>query len=187
MSSGGYDFFVHLDDLITIIKPIHEMQKMSEANKASIAYVFERWTALHQHLTQMTGASQFLGPAIRQYLDSELYRDRNKEQFALFTSRHITYCRIISIRLSPIPPEMKLLTEYFSATQQIIIVRYSNSTISKNEEAYFIRKIHVGSRTITQCYSGGCKRPKQLNSQYSQNDFSVRRLTAWHWRDLFRT
>ncbi len=47
----NHEFWVELDELITLLRPIHEQQKMSEANNATLDKVYTRWLEIQLHLT----------------------------------------------------------------------------------------------------------------------------------------
>ncbi len=47
----NHEFWVELDELITLLRPIHEQQKMSEAKNATLDKVYTRWLEIQLHLT----------------------------------------------------------------------------------------------------------------------------------------
>ncbi len=53
------DFWTALDDLINILRPIHDAQKASERNGATIDLVYARWLELQKHLNQQAAFSRF--------------------------------------------------------------------------------------------------------------------------------
>lgn len=53
------DFWSGLDDLITILRPVHEAQKISESNSATVDQVYERWLQLQRHLNRNAAQSRF--------------------------------------------------------------------------------------------------------------------------------
>jgi hypothetical protein len=56
-------------DLLAILEPIHELQKMSEDNKANISYVLPRWLQVELHLIDIANSPNIFAKDIREYLD----------------------------------------------------------------------------------------------------------------------
>lgn len=54
-----YEFWTELDELITILRPIHENQKMSEANDATLDKVYTQWLEIQLHLTAQSRHNRF--------------------------------------------------------------------------------------------------------------------------------
>jgi hypothetical protein len=48
-------FWTNLENLAMIIKPIHEAQKISESNDATLGKVMPRWQNLWKELLEMVG------------------------------------------------------------------------------------------------------------------------------------
>ena len=53
------NFWASLDDLINILRPIHEAQKLSERNGATIDLVYSRWLNIQKHLNQQAEYTRF--------------------------------------------------------------------------------------------------------------------------------
>jgi hypothetical protein len=58
------DFWKDLSELAIILKPIHEAQKMSESNNASLAKVVPRWLQLEQDLKDLSQIYLYLKPVL---------------------------------------------------------------------------------------------------------------------------
>lgn len=54
-----HEFWTQLDELITILRPIHENQKMPEANDATLDKVYIRWLEIQLHLTAQSRHNRF--------------------------------------------------------------------------------------------------------------------------------
>lgn len=55
----NHEFWVELDELITLLRPIYEQQKMSEANNATLDKVYTRWLEIQLHLTAQSRQNRF--------------------------------------------------------------------------------------------------------------------------------
>lgn len=55
----NHEFWVDLDELITLLQPIHEQQKISEANNATFDKVYTRWLDIQLHLTTQSRQNRF--------------------------------------------------------------------------------------------------------------------------------
>ena len=53
------NFWASLDDLINILHPIHEAQKLSERNGATIDLVYSQWLNIQKHLNQQAEYTRF--------------------------------------------------------------------------------------------------------------------------------
>jgi hypothetical protein len=63
-----HSFWIKLSELVHFLKPLHELQKMSEDNKATIYYVFERWLSISTHLHKTANSSSFFAGTITSFL-----------------------------------------------------------------------------------------------------------------------
>jgi hypothetical protein len=62
-------FWDQVEDILSILEPISELQKASESNHASITYVYPRWMKIKEHLQQIAGsAANLFAKAISGYL-----------------------------------------------------------------------------------------------------------------------
>src|ERR1700722_4571226 len=57
-------FWTALSDLVAIVRPIHEAQKVSESNGATLAKVVPRWQKLEQELQSLSTVYPDLAPFI---------------------------------------------------------------------------------------------------------------------------
>jgi len=63
-----HTFWAAITELLELFKPIHEAQKMSEDNKATISYVYSRWSLIEEHLKSFANSSSFFAADVRSYL-----------------------------------------------------------------------------------------------------------------------
>jgi hypothetical protein len=59
-----HEFWQGLTELSDILKPIHEAQKMSESNGATLAKVIPRWLQLEQELQELSQIYPYLKPTL---------------------------------------------------------------------------------------------------------------------------
>jgi Protein of unknown function (DUF 659) len=64
-----HQWWAYNTDLLAILEPIHKLQKMSEANKANIGYVYPRWLQIELHLINIANSPNLFAADIREYLD----------------------------------------------------------------------------------------------------------------------
>lgn len=74
------EFWSGLDDLITIMRPIHKAQKISKANNATVDQVYSCWLNLQNHINQSAAFSQF-ERNLHEYLALR-FRQRLNKQFS---------------------------------------------------------------------------------------------------------
>jgi hypothetical protein len=71
-------FWNPLEDLLALLQPIHEKQKMSESGRASISYVFDRWLGITSHLIDVTKSHNRFAESIRKFrCDTAIQKGRN--------------------------------------------------------------------------------------------------------------
>jgi hypothetical protein len=77
------EFWAATSDLLQLLKPIHRVQKMSEANRANISYVYPRWMEIELHLHQIANSKNAFAADIHGYLNGidkkSWTRRRNKQ------------------------------------------------------------------------------------------------------------
>jgi len=54
-----HNFWIQLSELISLLEPLHEAQKMSEDNHSTLSYVFKRWKDIELHLSTVANSSSF--------------------------------------------------------------------------------------------------------------------------------
>jgi hypothetical protein len=76
-------FWIQLADLLLILEPLHTLQKMSEDNRASLSFVYERWTTIHTKLSTIAASTNSFAPEIKSFMteqDGKLWKDRFNRQ-----------------------------------------------------------------------------------------------------------
>ena len=81
------EFWSGLDDLIPIMRPIHEVQKMSEANNATFDQVYSRWLNLQNHINRSAAFSRFERD-LHEYLALKLRQRLNKQLSPVHRAAH---------------------------------------------------------------------------------------------------
>lgn len=61
-------FWLAITQLLELLEPIHSLQKMSKDNKATISYVYPRWTRLELHLKKIANSNNMFAIDIKNYL-----------------------------------------------------------------------------------------------------------------------
>jgi hypothetical protein len=64
-------FWVQLLDLLDVLEPIHKLQVMSEDNRATLNYVFERWTAIQSKLLTIARSNNCFAKDIEAFIAHE--------------------------------------------------------------------------------------------------------------------
>ena len=64
-----HEFWAAISDLLQLLQPIHKVQKMSEANRANISYVYPWWMEIELHLQQIANSKNSFAVDVRGYLD----------------------------------------------------------------------------------------------------------------------
>ncbi len=83
----NHEFWVELDELITLLRPIYEQQKMSEVNNATLDKVYTRWLELLLHSMAQSRQNRFRNE-INDFL-MEKFRPRlNKQINSAHRSAH---------------------------------------------------------------------------------------------------
>lgn len=67
-------FWNDLDDILCLLQPICQQQKISESGDSTLQMVYPRWLGIETHLTSQIPRSRF-GPALRDYLQDQ-FRSR---------------------------------------------------------------------------------------------------------------
>lgn len=83
----NHEFWVELDELITLLRPIHEQQKMSEANNETLDKVYTRWLEIQLHLTAQSRQNRFRDE-INDFLMEKLRPRLNKQINSAHRSAH---------------------------------------------------------------------------------------------------
>jgi len=82
-----HSFWAAVTELLELFKPIHEAQKMSEDNKATISYVYSRWIAIENHLKSFANSSSLFATDVRSYLETT---PLNKSQLTSINKKNWT-------------------------------------------------------------------------------------------------
>jgi hypothetical protein len=61
-------FWATITQLLELLRPIHELQKMLEDNKATISYVYPRWMKLEAHLIKIANSNSSYAADVKRYL-----------------------------------------------------------------------------------------------------------------------
>lgn len=78
-------FWSDLEDLIAILEPIHELQKMSESQKGTVASVSQRWLDISTHLNGIAKGPNVFSQVISQFKNSDngkSWAERLKKQLS---------------------------------------------------------------------------------------------------------
>lgn len=68
-------FWNDLDDILCLLQPICQQQKISESDDSTLQMVYPRWLSIETHLTSQIPHSRF-GPALRDYLQDQFHSRR---------------------------------------------------------------------------------------------------------------
>jgi hypothetical protein len=72
-------FWVHIFELLTLLRPLHIAQKASEANNVNIMGVVDRWIGIESHLLSHVKTSSFC-QELEHYLSAAGWRNRIEKQ-----------------------------------------------------------------------------------------------------------
>ena len=61
-------FWAALTQLLELLGPIHNLQKMSEDNHATVSYVYPRWLKLEEHLKRTANSKSLFAADVKSYL-----------------------------------------------------------------------------------------------------------------------
>jgi hypothetical protein len=62
-------FWDKLRELLQLLRPIHEVQRASESNRATLAFVFERWLTIQSHLSTFAQVGEHFGPLVKEFVE----------------------------------------------------------------------------------------------------------------------
>ena len=64
------DFWFWISELLDLFEPIHRVQTMSEANRANISYVYQRWAEVELHLKKIANSNSLYATDVKVYFNT---------------------------------------------------------------------------------------------------------------------
>lgn len=89
-------FWQRIEDLVEILSPISEAQKMSESNHAGVGYVYERWEGLRKTLWAMSNGINSHARDLQEYM-----RPNNVDGWKYRYNRQVRPIHVAAFVLDP--------------------------------------------------------------------------------------
>lgn len=116
------EFWLDLEDLMEVIKPLHQNQLMSESGRAHLGYVLSRWKQIYQHLYGLSNRPGFK-PApylLRLFTDRPMATSIQPSLWKARFERQITDIHRIAYHLDPANYAEEVSPEDAAAIRRIL-------------------------------------------------------------------
>jgi hypothetical protein len=138
------DFWIQLEDLCEILSPIHELQRMSEDNKATLIYVYGRWRNIYNHLLNYSRTTSSFAAEISHHLhrtDKHIAKDEGltwKERYA----RQVRNLHLVAHFIQP-----STRNEHIDSASQDLIYHEFKQRFPANYQTIFTQWIAFRTQT----------------------------------------
>lgn len=89
-------FWARIDDLVDILKPLYEAQKMSESGTAGVQYVYKRWQECKRELRKLADSNNFHSADLQKYM-----RPTNEKGWFARYKRQVHAIHLVAFKLEP--------------------------------------------------------------------------------------